>query len=161
MLFLVASLGLFLVRGKTLYRCFYGIIDVENQKRSGMYNVLSDCFALGIFSIFYLYPFNKGIGAVWYIIAFIIDFAFFYLLCHITYAQYLKANEEDFNPKKKVYSQTIGIICGILFVIFLTGPAINWTLNKDRAIVTLSQEEVGALEDIQQKMHIIIWIPIN
>lgn len=148
--FALLVMGIFILFEKTLYRCYYGILEVENKKRSGMYNVVSDCIAIGLCSTYYLYPFRDSISKIWYGVAFFIGFIFYYSLCHITYAQYLKSNDEDFNGRKKEYSQAIGILCAVLLGIYLIGPVVNYAINKDRIVTTLSKQELDALDQIQK-----------
>ncbi|ROR27384.1 hypothetical protein EDD66_10681 [Mobilisporobacter senegalensis] len=146
------SVRLFIELGKTLYRCYYGILEVDNKKRSGMFHVLNGCIASGVFTMFYIVPFSNYISKLWYIVVFVVGFAVFYGLCHITYAQYLKSNEDDFNERKKEHSQTIGILCAIVLGIFLIGlgPVVNLAIDKDRIINTFTKEEADALGKIQK-----------
>lgn len=146
---LLLAVAYFLLLGKTLYRCYYGILEVQQGKRNRRYGVINGCFALGFYNTLYISLMKDHRSNVWIIIVYVIGMIFFYLLCHIMYNQYLKSSEDNENGKRG-HSEIIGVLCAIALGIFLLGPVVNSVLNNNMVSATLTKEEVNELEEIQK-----------
>lgn len=148
----VYALGALMENGRFLYSCYHGTQEFSGRKASGMSGFFWGGACTGFYAFLAAVLFAGKAGVV-SAAAFVVGTAFYWMLCHMVYALYIKRHAEDASQEVCKKSKRTAILCGILLAAFYlaTGTAaIYGGLNREEVRAAhLTDQERRYLKEIQ------------